>query len=395
MADTPIAYIDETGCHVPEFNTVYNYYANGMRGIFGDDIVLDPATMDGQWVAFLASGLNDLNANFLATYNAFSPATAQGTGLSSNVKLNGLARKTPSYSTVPVVVGGEAFITITDGVIADPNTGQQWLLPSTVIIPAAGEIEVTATCKDKGAVTAPAGSLTSIVTITRGWQTVTNPVAATPGAPVELDAQLRVRQALSTSLPAQNRNDSMRAALLALPGVARAKVYDNDLDIASSDLIPPHTVAAVVQGGVTEDIAQVIMRLKGGGIRTIGNTLTVVYSDEGVPRKIRYDSLNLVQIAYYLTIKPMRGFTVDIKGKIQEALVEYTNNLDIGESVLLNRASVPANLFNNVWSKTYELMEFNATRDGLPPPAIPQDVALRYNEAAQTSASQIIFNILR
>lgn len=389
----PIAYIDELGCHVPDYNTCYAYFADGMRGIFGSDIVLDPATQDGQWVAYLASALNDVNAGFFAIYNSFSPATAQGTGLSSNVKLNGLVRKISNYSTVPITITGVAFTVINDGVVADQNTGLQWHLPATVTIPSSGEITVTATCSKKGAYGATVNTLTTIITITRGWQTATNPQEPVPGDPVELDAQLRVRQAVSTTIASQNNVDAMRAALLALPNVTRAVVIENDQYAATPDLIPPQTVVAVVQGGNPTDIAQVIMRIKGGGTRTIGNTAIVVYNAEGVSRTIRYDTLNLVPISYYLTIKPLRGFTTDIQGKIQDALIEYTNNLGIGESLLLPRASVPANLFNNVWSKTYELMAFSAARDGGPVPTVPADIVINYNEAAQTDASLFHFTV--
>jgi uncharacterized phage protein gp47/JayE len=73
-----------------------------------------------------------------------------------------------------------------------------WILHPSVTIPLAGQITVTATCQTLGAISAPAGTITSIQTIVPSWQTVTNPTAATPGAPVESDAKLRTRQTIST-----------------------------------------------------------------------------------------------------------------------------------------------------------------------------------------------------
>ncbi|MGC8170052.1 baseplate J/gp47 family protein, partial [Salmonella enterica] len=73
-----------------------------------------------------------------------------------------------------------------------------WNLPASVTIPPSGLITVTATCAAIGAVSAPAGTITTINTPTRGWQSVTNPADAVPGAEVESDAALRSRQKIST-----------------------------------------------------------------------------------------------------------------------------------------------------------------------------------------------------
>lgn len=46
-------------------------------------------------------------------YNAFSPSTAQGAGLSSVVKINGIRRKTASYSTVDLRIVGQVGTIVT------------------------------------------------------------------------------------------------------------------------------------------------------------------------------------------------------------------------------------------------------------------------------------------
>lgn len=76
-----------------------------------------------------------------------------------------------------------------------------WRLPASVVIGVDGTMTATATSSNSGAVAALAGTITTINTPTRGWASVTNPAAATVGAPAETDAELRIRQGQSVALP--------------------------------------------------------------------------------------------------------------------------------------------------------------------------------------------------
>ena len=64
----------------------------GRPDCYGSDAVLTPDSQDGQLLAVFAQAIYDNGQALIAIYNSFSPATAQGAGLSSLVKINGLAR---------------------------------------------------------------------------------------------------------------------------------------------------------------------------------------------------------------------------------------------------------------------------------------------------------------
>src|ERR1017187_5047996 len=142
---TPVCLIDSTGCHVPQFSDCLTYYQGLFQGIFGADIYIAPDSQDGQQIAIFATAINDTNAMCLATYNAFSPSTAQGTGLSSVIKINGMQRLISTYSTADLIIAGRVGTVITNGIATDVNQ-VQWLLPASVTIPASGQITITATC---------------------------------------------------------------------------------------------------------------------------------------------------------------------------------------------------------------------------------------------------------
>jgi hypothetical protein len=121
--------------------------------IFGSDVYLEADSQDGQLLAIIASAINDCNAAAIAVYNAFSPATAKGAGLSSVVKINGIAATWPPTRPPTLLITGQVGS-------ADPERPgrrrrRQQVDPAGVVtIPIAGEIVVTATCTEAGAITA-------------------------------------------------------------------------------------------------------------------------------------------------------------------------------------------------------------------------------------------------
>ena len=126
-----LATIDETGLHLPDYPTVLEDVKARFRGIYGDDLYLGPDSQDGQLCAVFALALHDAYTLAGSVYNAYSPATAQGTGLSRMVKINGLRRKPSGRSTVDLRLVGQAGTVIRGGMAGDA-AGKRWLLPDEV-----------------------------------------------------------------------------------------------------------------------------------------------------------------------------------------------------------------------------------------------------------------------
>ena len=118
-----------------------------------------------------------------------------------------------------------------------------------MVIGRSGEVTVTARAEDIGEIRAAAGDIRNIVTPTRGWQSVNNPTAAIPGAPVETDAELRRRQAVSTALPSLTVFDGTVGAVAQVAGVLRFRGYENDTSVTDDNGLPPHSISLVVEGG--------------------------------------------------------------------------------------------------------------------------------------------------
>jgi hypothetical protein len=164
--------------------------------------------------------------------------------LASNVKINGIAVTPASRSMADVRIVGQVGVSITNGTVRD-SIGITWSLPASVVIGIDGTVTITATCQIDGAVVVPAASITEIRTPTRGWQSVTNPAAATAGRKVETDAELRQRQAKSVAIPSLTVLDGIMGAVATLDGVERYRGYENDTSVEDANGLPPHSISPV------------------------------------------------------------------------------------------------------------------------------------------------------
>jgi len=386
----PVCTIDENGIFKPDYDDVLAYLAAEFRTIYGEDIYIDPDSQDGQMLAIFAAAIDDANAMAVQVYNAFSPSSARGVGLSSVVKINGIKRFVPSFSTVDLLITGQAGSTIVNGIAQDP-AGAQWLLPASVTIPVDGDITVTATAKDAGALLAAPGTITTIGTPTRGWQTVTNPAEAVAGQPVELDATLRRRQTVSTALPSRTVFDGTIGAVASISGVTRWKGYENDTGVTDANGLPPHSISVVVLGGDATAIAQAIADKKGPGCATYGTTSVDITDEFGVTRAIKFYRPTTATIKVAVAVTAQAGFTTAIETAIKQAIVDWVNGLDIGEDVEFAEIYVPANLNGDLARRTYKITGLTIAKNAGSPGSA--DLVVAFNEAPTATLTDITITV--
>lgn len=385
--------ITATGISAPDFENIRQQLRIQYWGIYGADANLDPDSQDGQWIDVLAAALNECNQAVIAAYNAFSPATAQGAGLSSVVKINGLKRGVPSNSQAVVTISGVAGTVITGGTVGDSlSLGTVWTLPAVVTISDTGTVDVTATCTKEGSVPAVPGSLTEILTPTLGWQSVTNAAAASPGNAIETDAALRARQEISTAGPSTAIIDGITAAISSINGVGRLKVYENDSDVTDGNGVKSHSIAAIVSGGDADAIASAIALRKPPGTGTAGTVVKVVPDSRGMPRTIRFYELATVPISLHITIKNVGGYISTTGDTLKASVAAFINSLDIGEDVYLTRNFSPANLGGVGEGATFVVTQILQARDAGVQAAA--DIVIAFNEAAICRVDDIVLTVI-
>ncbi|EFB9783521.1 TPA: hypothetical protein J0595_003773 [Escherichia coli] len=386
------ATVTAEGISAPDYQTILDTLTSYFQQIYGSDAYLEPDSKDGQMVALVALAIHDANNTAISVYNCFSPATGYGAALTSNVKINGIARRGATNSTVDLVLTGTAGTSITNGTVKDTNN-VIWRLPASVTIGVGGTVTVTATCSNSGAVAALAGTITAINTPTRGWASVTNPAAATVGAPAETDAELRIRQGQSVALPSLTPFEGVDGAIANVAGVTRHKLYENDTGATDSNGLPPHSISAIVDGGDVTEIAQTIRGNKGQGTATYGTTSVTVPDTYGNPHVISFSRSTDVPIYGHITLKAFTGYTSQIGIQIQQAVADYINGLTIGDDVLLSRIYSPANLgvVSGGNARYYDIQELLIGKSAGSVAAA--NIIIAYNESASCKPENIVLTV--
>jgi len=383
--------ISSTGITAPAFSDVLAYLIAKYQGIYGADVYLGADSQDYQFLGIQASAINDTNAAIIADYNARSPATAQGAGLASAVKINGLTKNIPSNSTVDQIIIGQAGTPIINGLTQDSNNNK-WSLPASVVIPPSGTITVTATCQTAGAIQASIGTVNQIATPTFGWQTVTNASAANAGAPVETDSQLRVRQSTSTALPSRTVLEGTVGAIWAVTGVTRVTPYENDLSTTDANGVPGNKIYLVVEGGDSTAIANAIAAKKTPGTGTFGTTTISVTDAYGIAHNINFYRPTYDPITVAVALKALAGYTSAVGVAIQTAVSAYINTVAIGgapggtvewDSALSAAKSVSG-------SNTFRITSLTLTGPG---GAGTPDVPLAFNHAGQATPASVTLTV--
>ena len=337
------ATVTAEGISAPDYQTVLDTITGYFQQIYGSDSYIDPDSKDGQMVALVALAIHDANNTAITVYRSFSPSTALNDALTSNVKINGISRRAATNSTVDELLVGEPGTIITNGSVKDTN-GIIWNFPAQVVIGIDGTAIATATCGTSGAVAALAGSVNKINTPTRGWVSATNPLAATVGVAGETNAELRVRQSQSVALTSVTPFEAVDGAIANIDGVTRHKLYENDQDTPDANGLPPHSIAAIVEGGDATVIANTLRGVKGQGSTPFGSTVIIVPDKYGSPHPVGFSRPVDVPVFVKITISPLTGYTSQVGDEIKAAVAAYINSLAIGASVLLSRIYSPANL---------------------------------------------------
>lgn len=380
--------IGSSGLTIPSFNDIFNYYLTNFASIYGSTVDLEPSNSDYQLLSIFALAVSDNEQLAQLVFNNMSVNFAIGAGLSSLVKLNGLARLLATQSTCLVTLTGAAGTVITNGIVSDIN-GNLWNLPSPVTI-TGGSVSALATAQQTGAlnITAP-NQINGIVTPTAGWTAVNNGAnVAVAGRPVETDAQLRARQAVSTELPSVSPVAGTLAAILALPGVTRANVVDNPTGSTDAFGNPAHSVTAVVEGGVAASIAMAIYLKKTIGCLSNGTTsVTVTDPVTGNTESISFDVVTQVPIFLIINAHIIAGggtLSAAQVALIQAGVAAYLNGLQIGGVIsfgeLIGAAAASVNPSPEAPVISIRTPFFFATTAS---PAVSTDIQLNFNAAAQ------------
>jgi uncharacterized phage protein gp47/JayE len=268
---------------------------------------------------------------YTVTYNGLDATHTAEAGDSATDVVNGLAAALVALGASVSVASDQFRITSLSSFAAT------W--SGTLTLGELGSPGV-AQAEDPGPIAAPAGSLTTIVTPSAGWDEVRQPTAASLGTLLETDEELRARYATGVYRLGAATLPSIKANLQQdIAGLSSVVVYENATDATDADGRPPHSIEVVIEGGDSGDIAARIFALKAAGITAYGNTSAVAVDDTGFPHPIGFSrpEPQLVWLKAVLTTTTEETVPGDVAERGRQAMVAAGNGLGVGVDVLLQR----------------------------------------------------------
>ncbi len=396
--------IDDTGFH-PAVNgglTGLNGWKAYLESVFTaryGDIDLGADSPDGQLIANLAATYNDFEQILQANHLGRSPAGAVGAGLARLVLLNGIARKTAQFSTAPILLTGTPGTVVPAASLiasaADPTLPPFETL-ATYTIGGGGTVPGVAICSIAGPVNVASGDLSVIQSVVSGWDAVTSTDTASPGLALEKDPELRSRRTVSVAMPSQSMLDGLYGALLNLPGVTDAAVYENPTgapDLSGRSL-PAHSIHAIVEGGSSADIANAIWTKASMGCTKVGAVRFILFDAQGNPQEMGWDTPGTVNV--YVTVQLDATPNAALVAALQQAVFDYgiqRSVSKIGRNVIWFNLATPINATGLVGKPGLPSV-MNLFLGSAPTPTVEADLVVPYNARAFFGATQTSGQIL-
>lgn len=191
----------------------------------------------------------------------------------------------------------------------------------------------SAVCGVTGFISAPALTVTTIVTPVAGLSRVVNPAEASEGRDNETDFEFRLRIEQNRQLSGAATLPAITSRILAeVPGVTSVKGFENRDSVTDADGLPAHSFEMAIIGGDPLMIAEKIWELKPAGIQTHGNTSQVINDLNGDPQLIKFSrpttKLVWAKITAYLSGE--EAFPTSGTIAIRDAVYAYGTSIPAG-----------------------------------------------------------------
>lgn len=354
----------------------------------------------------LLSQLAGILANELAVcwsalgdvYYQFDPLYNTGAGQSATVLLNGLERKSGSYATITVQVKGNAGVIIPKGsTISDFNNTLVFALDNETEIGEDGQTLTTATCTEIGKKVIANNTINFIKDSVSGWSSVTNIKQIATGTDEETDAELRLRQQVSTQNTSYRQVGAIYAGIMQVEGVKFCRVYVNSTWQTDERGIPAKEIACVVKGGDDTEIANVIFTRAPVTIEGYGNTTVPVKDLQGINHSIQFirPVEKPIEISCTVKMTDSNSFPSTYETDIKDAIIDYilngdgtTQGLVPGDDFYVSRFYTPINTIAG-----FEVKELKARLAGSTD-YTTESIPIEWNELATVDAANITVVLL-
>lgn len=335
----------------------------------------DPSTFDGYMNAWHAENYRIILEALREAWNSKDPAKARDAQLDIIGLLTGYRRENGTPTQISGVITGTFGTTVTSRSVVEGD--QEWLIDNDVTIDSSGSANVTATCKENGAIEPEIGSVNNIKTTIGGWTGFTNTGVIKVGTNKQSNSSFRSARARAVSRSGSNQVDNTIGELLAIDNVLRVAAYENptgtaDISPENPHGLPAHSVSYLIQGGDSNEIAKAIYIKKNPGVSLNGAGVVeeITVTSEKHPsnnKLIRFGRPTPVDMIVSIELAdPKSTLPANVGEAIRVAIISYANGelldgvmgfnqsgFDIGENVAIRRVDTPINKVIGIYDGAY------------------------------------------
>lgn len=333
-----VTFDENTGVVIPSTREVREDLAQAVQDAMpaaanGDPVNVDSSSPLGQIIDLTTAEVEAKNSEVGFLANQFNPDIAYGVFLDALANLYGLQRKVSEPTVVVCTCTGLRGTVIPYGAIVEDSNGNQLrhIVVAGATIGDSGTVDTTFATVEHGPIEVGASTVTKIVTVIAGWDTVTNSAAGATGRDIEPDGELRSRMKESYAMNANGTVANIQANLAQLDGVLDCIVLENFTNLKQTQYeleLEPHSIAVCIVGGEDADIARVIFERKSGGCGTNGDTEVTYIDTEHFNASYTYKIVRPTAVDFSVKVE---FFDDDMNAETQAAVKEAITKDFLGE----------------------------------------------------------------
>lgn len=313
---------------VPDTATLQADVEAEFRDVFGQDLVTTPDTPQGVLITAEVLARDAVVRNNAAIANQINPDLAGGSFLDALWALCGGGRTAATKSTLAAVnLAGVAGTVVPAGSRASTAAGVLFETVSAVTLGAGGTASVNFVAVDYGPIAVTPGALNTVSSAVLGWETVSNPTAATLGALEESDAAARKRRALTLALQGTALPEAITSGLYDVEGVKSLSFRENKgASTATIDGVSmaAHSVYACIDGGTDAAVAAVLLSRSSMGAGFNGGVTVNITGPHGQTYPVKFDRPTAIPVRVRAYVKVL-GANLDAQSIVAAAILAYTS----------------------------------------------------------------------
>lgn len=343
-------YINAAGVIVPDTSTILQGVQDEFRNSFGADLVVTPDTPQGVLITAEALARDAVVRINAMLANQINPNLAGGIFLDAICALTMLFRAQATRSTVTATLTGVATTIIPAGVRAQTAAGDQFELTSTATLDGSGNATGLFQSVEFGPIAAGPGDLTQIVDSVLGWETITNPAAATLGQVEQSDVALRALRKNTLAIQGVSLPYAISSAVYDVEGVKSLTFRENvaaTTQVIDGVTMVAYSIYVCVDGGTDEDVAQALLANKSlgaawnNGESSFPVSESVIDPVSGQTYTVEFDRPDEIAVLIRAYVKT-NSVSIDAQTAVRDAIMAYVNGELEGESGFTVGTSVSA-----------------------------------------------------